>query len=233
MTATYLPTYGTDDRPGGPAVTSPAEARGVYEATGVTFDRAGFWTAEVTAEVEDIGPQVTTTTFSVLEEPELLTPGDEAYPTENLTLDSTGVPPGAIDSRAESQGVIPDERLHRTTIAQAMADGHPALVVFATPVYCISQFCGPVTDMVEDLSGRFADRAEFIHVEIWEDYGDEGVGGVLNAAAAEWLQTPSGDLTEPWLYLIAADGTIVDRWSNLWSEDEVASALESLPPMDG
>jgi hypothetical protein len=40
---------------------------------------------------------------------------------------------------------------------------------------------------------------------------------------------PSGELTEPWLYLIGADGIIVDRWSSLWSEAEVAAALEALP----
>jgi hypothetical protein len=40
---------------------------------------------------------------------------------------------------------------------------------------------------------------------------------------------PSGDLTEPWLYLIGADGTIVDRWSTLWSQDEVEATLEALP----
>ena len=44
---------------------------------------------------------------------------------------------------------------------------------------------------------------------------------------------PNGDLTEPWLFLIGADGTIVDRWSSMWSEQEVAAELEQLPPMQG
>ena len=57
----------------------------------------------------------------------------------------------------------------------------------------MSRFCGPVTDMVQELAARYGDRAVFIHVEIWKDYQEQ----VLNEAAAEWLQTPSGDLTEP------------------------------------
>jgi hypothetical protein len=86
-----------------------------------------------------------------------------------------------------------------------------------------------VTDMVEDLSRRYDDRAVFIHVEIWKDYDRQ----VLNQAARSWLQLPNGDLTEPWLFLIGADGMIVDRWSSMWSEREVQTELEAFPPMKG
>ena len=54
---------------------------------------------------------------------------------------------------------------------------------------------------------------------------------MLNEAAAEWLQTPSGDLTEPWLYLIGDDGVILDRWASMWSESDVEAALDELPRM--
>ena len=224
-TATFVPTYGSEGTGDAPAITLPSEARGVYEASDVTFDRAGFWQLAVTADVEDLGPQRALATFAVTEEPALPAPGDLALPTENLTLDSKGVPPAAIDSRATTEGSVPDPELHGWTIARAIREGRPALVVFATPVYCVSQFCGPVTDMVQDLSTRYADRAAFIHVEIWNDYETQA----LNEAATDWLLLPSGDLTEPWLYLIGADGTILDRWSSLWSEDEVVAALEALP----
>ena len=40
-------------------------------------------------------------------------------------------------------------------------------------------------------------------------------------------------MTEPWLYLIGADGTIADRWGPLFDVDEVATALEALPPTSG
>ena len=232
-TAAYIPTYGTPAGSGGPAVTSPSEGRGVYQASDVTFDHAGFWQAEVTADVADLGSQVSTTTFEVAAEPGIPAPGDEAIPSENLTLDSKGVPESAIDSRAASEGAVPDPGLHEWTIARAIAEGRPALVVFATPVYCVSKFCGPVTNMVEELSQEYPDRAVYIHLEIWKDFGTTGADGVVNDAPLEWLVMPNGDLTEPWLYLIGADGTIVDRWSSMWSEDEVAAELEALPPMAG
>ena len=228
-TAVFVPTFGTPDRSAGPVVTSPNEGRGVYEATGVVFDTAGFWVAEVTADVEGLGPQTAQASFTVQEHPSLPATGDRAQPTENLTVDSKGVPLAAIDSRAATKGSIPDPELHEWTIARAIQEGRPALVVFATPVFCVSRFCGPVTEMVEDLAHRYDDRAVFIHVEIWENHDQQ----VLNQAAIDWLQMPSGDLTEPWLFLIGADGTIVDRWSSMWSESEVETELETLPPMKG
>jgi len=101
--------------------------------------------------------------------------------------------------------------------------------VFATPAFCEVRFCGPVTDMVGNLSRRYDDRAVFIHIETWKDHDKQK----LNEAALDWLQLPNGDLTEPWLFLIGSDGTIVDRWSSMWSEREVETELEALPAMKG
>ena len=228
--AVYLPTPGTTDGPGGPSVTLPSEARGVYQAEDVTFDRAGVWEARVTADVDGLGAVRTAAGFVVLDDPQYPAPGEEALRTQNLTIHSDDAPLGAIDSRAANGGRIPDPELHETTIADALRRGVPALVVFSTPVYCPSRFCGPVTEVVEDLARRYEDRAEFIHVEIWRDH--TGENRVINQAAADWLFR-EGNLTEPWLYLIGADGVIVDRWATLWREEQVAAALEALPRIRG
>jgi hypothetical protein len=225
--AVYLPTPGTADEASGPTLSLPSEARGVYQAEDVTFDRAGFWQANVTADVAGLGVQRASTTLEVLEDPAYPAPGEAAIATENLTLDSDA-PPEAIDSRAATEGEVPDPELHDWTIARALREGRPALVVFSTPVYCVSKFCGPVTDVVQDLATRYEDRAVFIHVEIWRDYNDSPP--VMNKGAADWLLR-NGGFTEPWLFLIGADGIIVDRWANLWREDEVVAALEALPRM--
>ena len=80
---------------------------------------------------------------------------------------------------------MPDPELHQTTIADAIKAGRAALVLFATPVYCTSQFCGPTTDELEQLSSRAPDRADYIHVEIWDKHTQQHQ--VLNKAAADWL----------------------------------------------
>jgi hypothetical protein len=228
-TAVYLPTPGTSDGTT-PTITQPSEARGVYEATNVTFDRPGYWKVDVLADVGGEAMRASTT-FGVAAEPALPAPGQAALETENLTIaDHDDAPLSAVDSRAIAGGTIPDEILHRSTIADAISSNTPAVVVFSTPTFCTSKFCGPITDVVQDLAERYSDRADFIHVEIYKEYQQGNV--VINQAAADWLYR-NGDLTEPWLYLIGSDGTIQDRWSVLFRKQELEAALKALPPMKG
>lgn len=141
-------------------------------------------------------------------------------------MDSDGVPPAAIDSRALDGGVVPDPELHATTIAEALGQQRPILAIFSTPTFCVSIMCGPVTESLEDLAKRYPDRAVFIHVEIWRNYQKS----VVNEAAADWVCCDaSGTLTEPWLFLIGPDGVIKDRWGPLFDADEVAKELAQLP----
>ncbi|MBI4261086.1 MAG: hypothetical protein HY658_11025 [Actinobacteria bacterium] len=223
--AAFLAVHGTPDTDRAqPIPTMPSEGRGVYGAEGVVFDRAGFWEVEVTADIEVLGELRATAAFEVTDEPIYPAPGQPAPRTENLTVDSSDAPRAAIDSRAGTgDGEIPDPELHEWTIARAVEEGRPALVVFSTPVFCISQFCGPVTDLVQELAAEYGDRAAFIHVEIWRDFQTETV----NRGAAEWLLR-EGNLTEPWLFLIGADGRIVARWDNLFTREEVEPYLRDL-----
>jgi hypothetical protein len=90
-------------------------------------------------------------------------------------------------------------------------------------VYCTSQFCGPTTDELEQLSKTGPKDADYIHVEIWNKHTQQQQ--VLNKAAADWLYR-NNNLTEPWLYLIGPDGKIVDRWSPLFDVGEVRAELQ-------
>ncbi|MGH9245356.1 MAG: hypothetical protein ACRD29_13765, partial [Acidimicrobiales bacterium] len=202
-TATFLPLPGSapPTPPPGPAFLQPSEGRGVYAAQ-VGFDQPGIWEVEVTADLVD-GTVQATAAFEVLNRHRVPAPGEPAIASENLTVDSD-VSSAAIDSRAGDNEPIPDPELHRTTIAEAMQQGRPALMVFSTPTFCVSRFCGPVTDMVSGLAVDYADRASFIHVEIWEDFEAQR----LNATAAEWLTRGGADGNEPWVFLIGADGRI-------------------------
>lgn len=203
---------------------SAEEGRGVSAVGAISFDRPGPWEVRVSAEVD--GETMTATAaFQVLEEPLVPVPGDRAPRTKNLTLRSDA-PPAAVDSRGVGGEKIPDAQLHRTTIADAIKKGHPALVVFSTPVYCQSRFCGPITGMIADLQHKYGDRAEFIHVEIWREFQNQ----VINRAAADWL-LGGGNLNEPWVFLIGADGVIEARWDNVATSGEIEPLLRDLPPL--
>jgi hypothetical protein len=226
--ARYIPTPGTPEGGSTVQITQPSQARGIYEADDVRFDRAGYWQVAVTAEIPGVGTQRATAAFPVQQTPSLPAPGQKALKTDNLTIHSKGVPRGAIDSRAVTDGTIPDPELHQWTIARALEEHRPIVVVFATPLYCQSRFCGPETDAVDALWRKYKDRTVFIHIEIWKDYNAQPQ--VINKAAADWLYR-NGDLTEPWVYLIGSNGVILDRWSSLFDPNELARELRQLPKM--
>lgn len=221
-TGEFLAIEGDADRDG-PIAAPASEGRGVYAAD-VTFDKAGFWAVQLTATLdgEELGGR---SVFEVFGKHKIPAVGEKAPLTKNRTVESD-VPRAAIDSRAQGGEKIPDPELHELTIAESIRRGEPAVVVFSTPVYCVSRFCGPITDVVDGLRKEYSDRANFIHIEIWFDFQDKA----LNKAAAEWLYVDK-DLTEPWVFLIDETGTITARWDNVVTEEEIVAELEKLPKL--
>jgi hypothetical protein len=223
--ATFLPVPGQPEVPAGaePKIVPPSEGVGVYSAPQVTFPDAGFWEVEVTAVI-DGEKQSATGAFEVFAEPRLPFPGEQAPRTRNHVWGTPDVPAKAIDSRAEEGGDDPAPGLHDDVIADVIAAGRPMVIVVATPVYCQSRFCGPITEMVAEVADDYGDRAEFVHLEVFRDFDSNSV----NAAAAEWALVPGGGLQEPWTYLVGGDGVIVERWDNIATKGEITKALDSL-----
>ncbi len=225
-TAHFLPIPGSpegDGRP--PTLTFPADGRGVYAVEPITFSRAGYWQVVARGELGDGSQFTAEAAFTVLDAPSVISVGALAPHTHNAVMGDPGISPPAIDSRAVGGKAIPDPELHATSIADAIEARHPALVVFSTPVYCVSRFCGPVTDLVAELAAEYGDRADFIHVEIYRDFE----AGQVNQAARDWLLTADGDLREPWTFFIGADGRIAASWDTVVTRSEVEPLLEALP----
>jgi len=232
VTATYHPVPGGNptEVTDGPSLVEDTGS-GLYAAR-VDLDRPGLWGVRVVGELEDGTPISGNRTFQVLEEPLVLAPGDEAPRVENATIadvESGAVEPVQIDSRAQGPNdEIPYPHLHDTTVAEAIESGRPVVVAVATPVYCQSRFCGPLTDVLAELAEDHEDRAEFIHLEVWQDFESQ----TINEAAAAFIQTEVGG-NEPWVFLIDGDGRIAARWDNLLDVEELTAALEELPVSGG
>lgn len=199
--------------------------KGVYEAE-VTFDRPGFWGVEAAVDVEG-KTESARAGFKVLPAHEVPAAGETAPASRNLTVSSSGVDPAAIDSRAGADKPVPDEALHQTTVADALAAKRPVLLVVSTPTFCVSRFCGPITDEAAKLAETYSDRAAFIHVEVWKDFDQKQ----LNDAAAEWISTSDGGAQEPWVFLIGADGKIVRRFDNVATREAIEPLLQALPKL--
>lgn len=233
VTARFLPVPGMEPEgdPGQATLVTSQDGAGVYAAP-VAFDRAGFWGLRVTAALDDGSVRSGTVTFPVLDAPQVPTIGDPAPRTVNPTLadvEAGRIEAVALDSRA--QGIdprIPDQHLHRSTVADALDAGRPVVVMVSTPVYCVSRFCGPLTEIISQLALEYDDRADFVMIEVWEDFDAQE----LHPAAAEWIQTPTGG-NEPWVFLVDADGRIAARWDNVLDVTELVAALDALPPHGG
>lgn len=223
VTARFLPIPGQriDPAEPGPRFVQGSSGTGVYGASDVTFDRAGFWQVAATATI-DGQKRRAEATFQVLDRSPIPAPGDPAPRTEHPLGGAVGVDPRSIDSRAASDAPIPDLELHTTTIAAALAAGKPLMVVVSTPTYCMSRFCGPITDSVSSLAKGHADRMVFVHLEVWKNFEKSE----LNKAAAEWIY-PAGteDAREPWVFVVGRDGRITHRFDNVATDAELAQAV--------
>jgi hypothetical protein len=224
--AVFLPIPGQELDPdaAGPTLVAGSVATGVYATPDVEFDRPGFWEVAVAADVDD-RTEITTGAFEVLDSSDIPAVGDPAPRTRQPLAGDPTVDPKSIDSRAGGDTPIPDPELHDITVADAIAAGRPVMVVVSTPTFCVSRFCGPITDSVNQLTLEYGDRIEFIHLEVWRDFA----GNELNPAAVEWIApTPETDGGEPWVFVIDADGIIVERFDNVASDAELLTAVESV-----
>jgi hypothetical protein len=140
--------------------------------------------------------------------------GDPAISSDTPTITSTGGDFSALTTRTP-----PDESLLRHSIAESLAAKVPFLVTFATPKFCSSRVCGPVVDVVEEVSRRFEDEdVRFIHVEVYED---NDPAKSFNRWMQEW-KLP----TEPWTFLVGADGRIKARYEGTVSVHELEAAVQ-------
>lgn len=209
-----------------PTVLTDTSGAGVYQGR-VDFDTPGFYGLLVTAELADGRTVAGTTSVQVSAEPQLPAVGEDAPSVRQATLgeEDFDYTLAEIDSRAIADGKVPDPELHDRTIEDLLAAGDPMVLVVSTPVFCVSRFCGPITETIEELQQEFGDRAEFVHLEVWEDFEAKKI----NSSASRWIGTPDGGGTEPWVFYVDSEGVIQARWGNVYDKEELRGILEQLP----
>jgi hypothetical protein len=114
----------------------------------------------------------------------------------------------------------PDRDLLRYSVAGSLAAHKPFVVTFATPRFCTSRVCGPVVDVVQATARHFTRTGmRFIHVEVYRD-NDPSKG--LNRWMRQW-----GLTSEPWTFLVGADGRIKAEFEGSVSEAELLRAVKA------
>lgn len=191
------------------------QGRGVYVAR-LDFDKAGSWGAEITASRPNGAHGVIRLSFNVLAASVVPAPGQPAPRSHNPTLANVA------DASYIDSGNPPDD-MHQLSVADAIASRKPTLVVFASPAFCTSRICGPQVGVVQSLEPAYRDRLTFIHVEIYTNFKPDPAKKQLAQTVLDWrLQT------EPWIFLIGADGIIRDRFEGPTAVDELRAGIDRL-----
>ena len=142
--------------------------------------------------------------------------GDPAPPSITLTSDDAA----ALSDITTDPN--PDPDLYDLSIDDAISNGRPSVIVFATPAFCQTAICGPTIDIVKAATGDNAD-IDVVHVEPFD----------LDAARAGSLEpivtmTEWGLATEPWVFVVDDEGKITSSFEGILGREELAGAIDDL-----
>lgn len=190
-------------------------AQAVYVAD-VPFQKAGRYRVTAIAQLD--GRPVRSSSFTA----EVRSPdtkgfppavGDAAPRVSTPTLDDV-----AGDAERLSTRMPPAIELVEDDLTDVIGR-KPVALLFATPALCQSRVCAPVVDALEQVrSERGGDDVAFIASEIYkENRVDQGL---RPAPAAFRLPT------EPWLFVLDADGKVVERIEGAFSVAELEAAVD-------
>jgi hypothetical protein len=205
-----------------------------------TFDKAGNWGVEIQTQLSgQAEPSVSKQRLEVKDRSNVPIVGQPAISTKTLTVKD--VP----DVAQLSSGTQVDPAMYQVSLDQALTNGKPTALLFATPAFCKTATCGPSLDVMQGLQKQYGDKVNFIHSEVYKYPFDQSVqlqqDAIQKAAKENRAITPderSAGLSdamvawqlnsEPWLFLIDAKGIVAGRYEGGITKEELGPALEKL-----
>lgn len=196
------------------AALAPEQLKAIYE-TEVPLDRPGKWAALsltrtpeglVAGTTDRIEVAATNTVPKVgSPAPKVATPTGETG--------AVGPPVDTRDPRAPS--------LHAANFAEVVGK-RPVALLFASPQFCLTKVCGPVTDLLLQLQAAYGDRIEMIQQEPYSTFPKP------SAQMRQFgLVAPDGGLTEPWLFTVSRDGRVAARLEGAFGINAMNRAVEA------
>ena len=199
--------------------------QGLYVAS-VEFPDAGRWGTRFEATFPDGTVKTVRADYDVAESGSTPPLGAKVSPVDTPTLDDVGG-----DVKQVSTDTEPDPRFYETSIADALAAGEPFVVAFATPAFCETRLCGPTLETVKAVATDYP-SVTFINVEPYKmTFTDGSLQPELDAnnqlQPAEWTNA-WGLRSEPYTFVVAAEGTVAAKFEGVLGEDELRAALDAL-----
>jgi hypothetical protein len=147
-----------------------------------------------------------------------VTPGEKVPAITTPTLNDVNQDLGLLTSARQ-----PEPALYNLSLDQAVTNGQPTLLLFATPEFCQTRFCGPAYDTFIDLQQRYGQQVNFIHVEVFAGLPNPANNGFKLSPPVEAF----GLSSDPWLYLIAKNGEVLYRVEGLFTAPEIEQQLRA------
>ena len=196
----------------------PYGKRGLYVAT-INFDSPGSWILNVSL-TEDNEASMVSIPVGVRTRTQAPMNGDVAIKSNNRTLADVQ------DVEELTTGSLHDPDLYQISIADAILRGRAAVVVFASPAFCLNAVCGPQVEVVQKLKATFGEAADFIHVDFYDNpreiQGDL-TRAIISPTVREW-GLPSSE----WTFMIDQHGHVFKRFEGFANYSELAQELASM-----
>ncbi len=201
-------------------------SRGDYVAS-ADFPVAGDWKAVFTTRAPGAPEEAISVGFQVQATGTTIGVGAKAPPSRTPTAADVGGDLAKIATDPK-----PDPVFYQLSIADAIAQQRPFVVVFATPAFCTSAQCGPTLDRVKSLAATAPAGVAFINVE---PYKLQFTGGRLQPVldAAGQLQPVDavnqwGLLSEPWIFTVDRSAIVRGSFEGVVGADELNAAITAI-----
>ena len=194
------------------------EVRGIYIIDQITFNEPGIWGMhlQVTSPAS-VDMQSADIVFEVVVQSATLQVGD----TPPASLNPTARDVASLEEITTHEPPVPG--FYALTVAEALEQPKPFVVVFSTPAFCLTQMCGPVADVAAQVYQSYKDQVEFIHIEPWDLETVRNEGRLVpTPVTLEW-NLP----TEPWTFVVGHDNRISARFEGLVTPEELGAALDA------
>jgi len=201
------------------------DRQGLYVAS-VAFPDAGRWGTRFDATFPDGTVRSVRADYDVAESGSTPALGARVARVDRPTLaDAAG------EVKRISTDSDPELRFYQVSIADALAAAEPFVVVFATPAFCESRLCGPTLETAKAVARDYPEIT-FINVEPYRMVIRDGsLQPDLDADGrpqpAAWTNA-WGLRSEPYTFVIGADGAVLAKFEGVIGEDELRRALEAL-----
>jgi hypothetical protein len=197
--------------------------QGLPVAVYVTYPelpKAGAWGIEVEATLPGQKPSISRLRIDVLAEDPTPALGSKAIPVDTPTAATS---PDLAKITSDPQ-INP--ALYQISVADAIKSGKPTAILFGTPGFCKTATCGPSIKVLGDLQKQYGDKANFIHVETYQYPFNESVQA--NPPRVVPFMSAWNLASEPWLFLVGADGTIQYKYEGGITVEELAPVMAEL-----